>query len=253
MSNQKIRDQFNKQAKNFVNWSVGKNTEYHEAHINFAKISSEDTLLDVACGPGDFTNYAAKKIVKAHGVDISDKEIEMAQKQADELGLKNVTFQCADVEKIPVADESFSRVICKSAFHHFINSETVFEEMIRCCESGGNICIQDIVAYENEFANDFFEEYDLLIDESHQKTLYQSEFEDLFKKRNIKIVDTYRLDVELNVIEYVNHAVQDNATEFKLELLLESGRNNRDLLDYLYEKNNELYFKRPVFLIVGKK
>jgi len=54
-----VKRQFDKQAQNFSNWSVTKNIEYQKAYFDFCEISSQDTLLDFACGTGEYAVYAA--------------------------------------------------------------------------------------------------------------------------------------------------------------------------------------------------
>jgi len=49
-----VKRQFDKQAQNFSNWSVTKNIEYQKAYFDFCEISSHDTLLDFACGTGEY-------------------------------------------------------------------------------------------------------------------------------------------------------------------------------------------------------
>ena len=58
--------------ENFANWSIGKNLEYLNRYFDFCDIQPTDNLLDVACGPGEFTIIIAKRILEARGVDISD-------------------------------------------------------------------------------------------------------------------------------------------------------------------------------------
>jgi len=142
MQNQIIKEQFNRQAENFANWAIGKNIEYLDAYFNFCGIQPTDRLLDVACGPGEFTIFIAKRISEARGVDISDREIEIANGLIKAFGLGNIGFDCSDVEHLPYNDNSFSVVVCKSAFHHFTNPDKVFKEMIRCCENSGKVSIQ---------------------------------------------------------------------------------------------------------------
>jgi len=151
-----IKRQFDKQAKNFSSWSVTKNTEYQNAYFDFCAISPQDTLLDFACGTGDSVIAVAPRIRYAHGVDISNGMIEIAKKQAMQANVENARFLCHPVESTPFEDESFSIIICRSAFHHFYHYETIFNEMLRCCQIGGRISIQDIVAYPDDKINDFF-------------------------------------------------------------------------------------------------
>jgi ubiquinone/menaquinone biosynthesis C-methylase UbiE len=247
------KEQFNKQAENFANWQIGRNTEYLQAYFNFCNIQPNDIVLDVACGPGEFTIFIAKRVLKAHGIDISDKEIEIAKGMAHQFGLDNIHFDCGDVENLPYADGSFSVVVCKSAFHHFTNPDMIFSEMIRCSQNNGRISIQDIVAFEDSYINDYFEVFDKLVDISHNKTLTHHEFNNLYINNNIQKTGEFSLTVDLNVDEYIEHAKQSERNKIKISELLKDGENDVNLNDYFFYKEGKLYFKRPVYLIIGKK
>lgn len=253
MSNQTVKEQFNKQAENFANWWIGRKIEYLQAYFEFCQIQSDDSVLDVACGPGEFSLFLAQKTRKVSGVDISDVEINMAKDLVMKFGLENTDFVCADVEKLPFTDKSHSVVLSKSAFHHFINPDVVFKEMIRCCKNGGKISIQDIVAYKDGYINNYFETFDKLVDISHNKTLSEKEFNTLYIKNNIEKLADFRLDVDLNVNKYLSHAKQDEKDIIKIKDLLKEGEADQKLKDYLFRKEGELFFKRPVYLILGRK
>lgn len=176
----------------------------------------EDTLLDVACGSGEFAIFCAKRIKYVCGVDLSEKMIELAEAQVVTNKLNNIHFTCSDLENIPCKDNTFSIVVCKSAFHHFLNYDTVFSEMIRCCKRDCRISIQDIVSYDDNRANDFFER---------------------LEKDN----------------EYVNHAVQSRTNLENISHLVDGGLKDQDISPYFTTINDELFFKRNIFLILGKK
>ena len=253
MNKHLIKSQFNKQAENFANWSVGKNIEYLKAYSDFCEVTNHDKLLDVACGPGDFTIYVGQRVHEAYGVDISDKEIEIANSQINELGIENIQFDCSDVESLPYQDNSFSLVTCKSAFHHFSNPDNVFSEMIRCCKSEGRISIQDIVMYEDSYVNDFFERFDKLVDISHNRMMGISEINKLYYDNKIEKTKEFKLDVDLSINEYINHALQEQDKKKEIESLLSEGLNDSMLNGYLFHKEKQLFFKRPVYLILGYK
>lgn len=253
MSNRIIKDQFNKQAENFASWWIGRNTEYLQAYFGFCGIQSTDSVLDVACGPGEFTLFMAKRVKQAYGIDISDREIEIANSLKKEFGLENLRFDCADVENLPCTDNSYSVVVCKSAFHHFIKPGIIFREMIRCCEPGGKISIQDIVTYNNNYVNLFFETFDKLVDISHNRTLNEKEFTSLYTENNIEKTGEFRLTVDLNVEEYIQHALQEPEATIQIREHLEKGEKDKKLMGNLFRKEGKLFFKRPVYLIIGKK
>lgn len=170
-----VKRQFDMQARNFSNWSVTRNEAYMQAYFEFIDLHTGDELLDVACGTGEFSVFCARRIKRVHGIDISEGMIELARKLAQTSGLANVAFECHDVEHIPCADNSFSVVQCRSAFHHMENYSQVFKEMLRCCEPGGRVAVQDIMAYNDQKVNMFFEALEKEVDVSHNATLLRAE------------------------------------------------------------------------------
>ena len=249
-----VRRQFDIQAQNFSNWSVTKNEAYMLAYFEFIDLHKVDELLDVACGTGEFSVFCARKIKRVHGIDISEGMIKLAHKLAQNSELANVTFECHDVEHIPCADNSFSVVQCRSAFHHMEKYSTVFEEMLRCCQPNGRVAVQDIMAYEDQKVNSFFEALEKEVDVSHNATLHRQEFVDLFERNQVEVIRSFTVEIELNFREYLGHAFQSGGSLEKIGDLLEKGLQDEDISRFLYmDGDNELVLKRAVFLILGWK
>lgn len=248
-----IKDQFNRQALPFSKWTVTKNKEYLKRYVEFLDLSTDEKLLDVACGSGEFAFFCAPRIHSAHGVDISDKQIEMARERILLDNPGNVTFHCHDVERIPLESGAYSLVLCKSAFHHFDRAGVVFGEMARLTRKGGKISIQDIVAYENPEVNAFFEALEKSIDRSHYRTLRKDEILSLFEEMSLEIIKEVEVQIELNVKEYLNHAFQSPQNRAKIGSLLDQGLNDGKIAPFFINENNVLFFKRNVFLALGRK
>lgn len=249
-----VKRQFDIQAQNFSNWSVTRNEEYMQAYFEFIGFQKGDELLDVACGTGEFSIFCARRIKGVHGIDISEGMIELAQKQDRANGLANLTFECQDVEHIPCADSSFSVVQCRSAFHHMDDYPRVFEEMLRCCRPGGRLAVQDIMAYDDQKVNSFFEALEKEVDVSHNATLHRQEFIDLFDRNQVEVIRSFVVEVELNFREYLGHAFQSEGSLERIRGLVEDGLRDRDISRVLYmNKDDELVIKRAVFLILGQE
>jgi ubiquinone/menaquinone biosynthesis C-methylase UbiE len=245
--------QFDKQAEKFSNWSVTRNLQYMQAYFNFCRMVPEDDLLDVASGTGEFSLFCASRVRSVTGVDISEGMIGIAKLQAAKANLVNVHPICHDVEDLPLPSDAFSVVICTSTFHHLEHPETVFGEMIRCCKRGGRISVQDIVSYEDEKVNDFFERMEREIDASHHRTSSRELLIRLYKDHQIPISGTYGLEIELNFQEYLNHADQSDRNKKNLVRLLDHGLQDEQISGYFTRREGRLFFRRNVFLILGEK
>jgi ubiquinone/menaquinone biosynthesis C-methylase UbiE len=249
-----VKRQFDIQAQNFSNWSVTKNETYMQAYFEFIDLRKVDELLDVACGTGEFSVFCARRIKRVRGIDISEGMIKLAHKLAQNSDLANVAFECHDVEHIPCADNSFSVVQCRSAFHHMKNYPTVFKEMMRCCEPNGRVAVQDIMAYEDQKVNSFFEALEKEVDVSHNATLHRQEFIELFDRNQVEVIRSFVVEIELNFVEYLGHAHQSEGSLEMIRDMLEEGLQDEDISRFLYMNgDDELVLKRAVFLIIGRK
>lgn len=209
--------------------------------------------MDVACGSGEFSIFCAQRIESVQGVDISDNMIALAKKQATSSGTSNARFICHQVEKIPFDDQTFSAVICKSAFHHFDDCQKIFQEMLRCLKPGGKISVQDIVAYDNNNADSYFEKLEKIIDRSHHKTLSKEMITELYTKTTLPLLKRVEVEIDLDCRDYIHHAVQSQTDQADIDELLAYGRGDPEISGYFKVLDDRLSFKRKVFLILGQK
>ena len=134
------------------------------------------------------------------------------------------------------------------------NYSQVFNEMLRCCQPNGRVAVQDIMAYEDQKVNSFFEALEKEVDVSHNATLRRQEFIDLFDRNQVEVIRSFVVEIELNFREYLGHAYQSEGSSEKIGDMLEKGMQDEDISRFLYlNGENELFLKRDVFLILGQK
>jgi len=248
-----VRFQFNRQTQEFSTWSVTKNTDYADLYFDFCRMAPDDHMLDISCGSGEFCIFCALSIAHATGVDLSDNMIALAKQQAMDSGITNTHFQRGDAVSLPYETESFSIVLSKSAFHHYSDYHTIFSQMKRCCKRQGRISIQDIVTYDDEAVNYFFESFEKRVDASHNATCSKSFIMDLYQQYDVNILSTLEITIDLNLNDYLNHAVRSNKETAELKQFIESGLKVDALKAYFQYKDKDLFFKRNVFVILGQK
>src|SRR5881628_3631127 len=176
-----IVEQFTKQAIPFSTAPGIQDREALALLVEAARAGADDTVLDVACGPGLVVCAFAAVARHATGIDLTPAMIERARALALEKGLGNVTWQVGDVLPLPFASASFSLVVSRFAFHHFPEPCAVLAEMKRVCAPGGRVVLVDVAASEDPAKAAALNRMEKLRDPSHVRALTLAELEALFR------------------------------------------------------------------------
>ncbi|GMT21757.1 hypothetical protein PFISCL1PPCAC_13054 [Pristionchus fissidentatus] len=97
-------------------------------------------VLDVGCGSGFHTIKMAETFghAEVHGVDISERAIEIAEAAADEARLSNITFYVVDAGSMPSDwSDSFDAVTIFDACHDQLRPDLCLNEVYRVLKPGG--------------------------------------------------------------------------------------------------------------------
>ena len=98
------------------------------------------SLLDVACGSGQIALIAARRGLKATGVDIAANSILAARSRANAEGL-DARFDEGDAEELPYTDASFDVVASLYGAMFAPRPDRVASELMRVCRPGGTIAM----------------------------------------------------------------------------------------------------------------
>jgi ubiquinone/menaquinone biosynthesis C-methylase UbiE len=193
-----VVEQFTFQAAAYANAQPIKNEAIVGRILLAAAPNANDEVLDVASGPGILTCALASKAKHATGIDLTPAMLGQARKLQGELHLVNLTWIEGDVTRLPFADESFTLVTCRYAFHHFLEPLAVLSEMKRVCRKGGRILVVD-TAPAREKA-EAFNRMEKLRDNSHVRALPVEEMLTLFSQAGLKDpqVETLRMAGDLD-------------------------------------------------------
>jgi len=193
-----ILDQFTRQAVPFSTAPGIRDEEALRRLVEASGAGRDDTVLDVACGPGLVAAAFARVCRHVTGIDLTPAMIERGQALADERGLDNVTLTVGDVLPLPYADGAFSLAVSRFAFHHFLDPGAVLREMARVCRSGGRVVVAD--ASPDPARAAAFNRMEKLRDPSHVRALPLPEMVALFADAGLgaPAVTRYRLASDLD-------------------------------------------------------
>lgn len=192
-----ILDQFTRQATPFATSPAIQDEQALALIVDFSGAGADDTVLDVACGPGIVVCAFARTVRHATGIDVTPAMLERARTLQRERGLTNVTWRQGDVLPLPYPDASFTIVVSRFAFHHFLEPWRVLAEMRRVCAPGGIVMVVDAAPAADRA--DAFNRMEKLRDPSHARALPIDEQLALFASAGLSEprVTWYRLEGEL--------------------------------------------------------
>ena len=190
-----IIDQFSRQAIPFT--QIPGHHDGTQLLVLFSGVTVEDSVLDVACGPGIVTCEFAWHAGTVTGVDITPAMIDAAVKRQSELGIDNINWHLGTVTSLPYPDNSFTLVITRYSFHHLLAPVAALAEMIRVCRPGGRVLVADVAVPSDK--SKAYDRLEILRDPSHVHALTESEFDALFTQSGLQGCrrTAYGVDIEL--------------------------------------------------------
>jgi ubiquinone/menaquinone biosynthesis C-methylase UbiE len=115
-----------------------------QALIEDAAISTQDSVLDVATGPGEPALSLAALAGpngKVFGVDAIHGMVTAARTEAQRLGLKNTKFDVAFADDLPFAADTFDAVISRFGVMFFPSPVDGVREMLRVLKPGRKLAL----------------------------------------------------------------------------------------------------------------
>ena len=228
---ERITDQFTKQAVPFSHADAIRNLGIDQI-LAFVDPTSEDSVLDVACGGGILTTAFAKRVLKVTGIDMTTAMLTQAKTRCQQENVSaNTHFILGDVlEILKKTPTSSLYTVCFSrfAFHHFENPTAVLSEMKRVCKRGGKIVVVDVEAPADSTKAKAFNEMEKLRDPSHVRALSLAELKDLFAKVSLPTprVSGYLLKSTLDVLLARSFPLPGDADKIR-EIFAKSMIDNR--------------------------
>ncbi len=246
----RILDQFTRQAVPFSTAAAIRNEEALNRIVQWAGAGPDDTVLDVACGPGLLVCAFARVVKHATGVDLTPAMLEQARKIQEEHGIKNVTWQQGNVYSLPFPDSQFSIVSSRFAFHHLEQPFDALKEMKRVSKPGGRIVVADMAPVPEKAAA--LNTAEKLRDPSHVRALPVAELSSLFEQAGLPKpeINSYRLEGELEDLLARSFPNEGDAERFR-KIFVDSIATDALDLNTRREKGT-IYYSFPVAILVAK-
>lgn len=246
-----IIDQFTRQAIPFSKLSGHTNQESLNLLMEMASVSPQDTVLDVACGSGIVACAFARVAHHVTGIDLTPAMLEQAEILAQQKSLTNLSWQLGDIETLPFPDASFSIVLSRYAFHHFLQPAVVLSEMVRVCHPGGRVLIADVALPADKV--DAYDQAEILRDPSHTHALTLEEFPKLMIDANLQNANLAFYKVELELEQQLAASFPNPDDDEKLRQIFRENIEVDRLGVGAHFRGDEIHYVVPISVIVGEK
>jgi ubiquinone/menaquinone biosynthesis C-methylase UbiE len=249
--NSRILDQFTRQAAPFAAAAPIRNQEALDRIVQWAGTGPDDTVLDVACGPGLLACAFAKLAKHATGIDMTPAMLDQARKTQQEQCLKNVSWQQGDVYSLLFPEAQFSIVSSRFVFHHLQDPLAALKEMKRVCKAGGKVVVADMAPQPAKA--DALNAAELLRDPSHVRALPLDELRGLFEQAGLSAPQIFRYRMEGELEDLMSRSFPNEGdTDRVRRIYAESISDNA--LDLNTRRADEtIFYSLPVAVLVAQK
>jgi len=154
--------------------------------LQLLDLHAGSSLVELGCGSGWMTRFAARHGVRAEGYDISPEMIEIARAEAAAEGL-HVTFEAGDYEQLDLG-RRFDACLIYDALHHSERPELALTAAHRALKPGGRLLLAEPnwkQRYQGRKATDAYGTTELGYSPRHLKRLLRQQgFTDIRRFHN---------------------------------------------------------------------
>ena len=139
----KIQHDFDRIA--LLNPQQWEHNNHHHSFLLSQLSLAGNTVLEIGCGTGEFSQLLAQRFERVIAIDLSPKIIEVAQQHSKQFS--NIDFQVADILQWEFPKEKFDAIASIATFHHL-----PLENLLPCLKSAlkpeGKLVILDLIEYK---------------------------------------------------------------------------------------------------------
>ena len=247
----RILDQFTRQAVPFAAAAAIRNQEALDRIVQWAGAGPDDTVLDVACGPGLLACAFARVAKHATGIDMTPAMMDQASKTQQEQSIKNVSWQPGDVYSLPFPEAQFSIVSSRFVFHHLQYPVAALREMKRVCQSGGKIVVADMAPLPEKAAA--LNAAELLRDPSHVRAMPLDELRGLFKQAGLTALQLNRYRMEGELEDLMSRSFPNDGDADRVRRIYADSIANDSLDLNTRLADGKIFYSLPVAVLVARK
>ena len=264
MNKKLVQQQFGAHAEAYATSRVHAKGASLQRLVELLQPQPEWQVLDVATAAGHTAIVLAPHVGHVVATDITPEMLPVAAQQAQEKCVHNISFEEADAEALPFADQRFDLVTCRIAPHHFPDIGRFVAESVRVLRPGGILAVVDNVAPDSHTSSahpaaaladaaDYYNRFEKLRDPSHGRAWTLEEWIALFGAVGLAEIHYEIAPKEMAFDPWVKRLGASAQTQQEVRALLVNAPPAAK--EYLQPalREQELWFRLAEAIVIGKK
>ena len=250
-----VQDYFSRTAESYVTSFSHRAGDDLQRLIEIGEWNPQQQALDIATGGGHTALAIAPLVANVTVTDLTPRILEKASEYILSQGVTNVQFEIADAEQLPFPAESFERVTCRIAAHHFPDVAQAVYEVARVLKPDGLFLLIDCMAPSDRELDTFDNAVEKWRDPSHGRSCTTEEWQSFFAQAGLRIehIEYFRKTHEYN--DWTRRAlVSDNEKAKLAQFILTSEPRIQEYFDVKLDADGQLEsFTNDFILLKGRK
>lgn len=251
-----VQDYFSRTAEGYVTSFSHKTGKDLQRLLEMGEWNSTLRALDVATGGGHTALAVAPHVREVVVSDLTPRMLEKAREFLLGQGVTNAQFVVADAEQLPFAADSFDRVTCRIAPHHFPNIAQFVLEVARVLKPGGLFLLIDCMAPSDPELDEFDNRIEKWRDPSHGRSCTVEEWQGFLQAAGLENehLEFFRKTHEYDSWTERAHLPADEKAQLA-RFILESNERIQEHFEIRRKPDGELesFTNDFIFLKAGKR
>jgi len=182
-----VQDYFSRTAESYVASFSHRTGNDLQRLIELGEWHPRQQALDIATGGGHTAHAVSSRVEQVTVSDLTPRMLEKAREYLLGQGVTNASFAVADAEQLPFEAETFDRVTCRIAAHHFPNVRQSVKEVARVLKPGGIYLLIDCMAPGDAELDKFDNTVEKWRDSSHGRSYTAEEWQTFFNDAGLQV------------------------------------------------------------------
>ena len=147
--------------------------------------------------------------------------------------------------------KSFTVVLTRYSFHHFLDPASVLAEMVRVCKPGGRVLVADLLLPPAKI--EAYDQMERIRDPSHVRVLAASELLGMFTRAGLVDIQQSGYQFELTLERLLQASFPKPGDTERVRAIFEADVGVDNLGIGVHRRDGEIQFAYPISVFVGTK